>query len=89
VPQGEQEQTAGGGSAPLCEKPTEHRRVLIIGRGRDVLIADEQRIEPGAVSRRGSLNHPMRSLAWVSRVRMIARKRNPNSHRVIPVATLC
>ena len=51
-----------------------------------MLIADEQGIEPGAVYRRGSLDHPARSLARVFCVWVIARQRDPNSHGVILVA---
>src|SRR6516162_6000567 len=83
VPQWEQEETAGRGLTPLCKKPPEHRRVLIIGRGGHVLIANEQGIEPGAVRRRGSLDHPARSLARIFHVGVIARERDPNSHFVI------
>ena len=85
VPQGEQEQAPGRGVAPLSEKASEHRGVLVIGRRRDVLIAHKQGIEPGAVRRCGSLDHPARSLARVFRVRVIARQRDPNFHRVILV----
>ena len=86
VPQGEQEQAPGRGLAPLREKPPEHRRVLIIGRGRHVLIADKQGIERRTACRRRSLDHPARSLARICRVRVIARQRDPDSHRVILVA---
>jgi hypothetical protein len=74
VPQGEQEQASRRSVAPLREKPPEHRRVLIIGSGRDVLIADEQGIEPGAMCRRGSLDHPARSFARIFYVRVVARE---------------
>ena len=74
------------GPAPLREKPPEHRRVLVIGCGRDVLVADEQGIEPGAMRRRGALDHPPRSFARVFGVRVIARERDPNFHPVILVA---
>jgi hypothetical protein len=83
VPQREQEQAAGRGFAPLREQPSEHRRVLIIGRGRHVLIADKQGIERSTARRRGSLDHPARSLARIFHVRVIARQRDPDSHRVI------
>ena len=86
VPQGEQKEASGRSLAPFGEKPPEHRRVLIIQRRRHVLIADEQGIEPGAVSRRGSLDHPARSLARILHVGVIARERDPNPHRVILVA---
>jgi hypothetical protein len=49
-----------------------------------VLIADKQGIEPGAACRRGSLDHPARSLARIYHVRVIARERDPDSHSVIP-----
>jgi hypothetical protein len=42
VPQGEQEQATGRRLAPLREQPPEHRRILVVGRGRGVLIADKQ-----------------------------------------------
>ena len=77
VPQREQEQAAGRGLAPLGEQPPQHRRVLIIGRGRHVLIADKQGIECRTVCRRGSLDHPARSLARICHVRVIARQRDP------------
>jgi hypothetical protein len=83
VPQREQEQAPGRGLAPLREQPPEHRRVLIIGRGRDVLIADKQGIERRTAGRRGSLDHPARSLARIFSVRVIARERDPKSHFVI------
>jgi hypothetical protein len=51
-----------------------------------VVIADKQRIEPRPVCRRGSLDLPARSLARVLRIRVIARERDPSSHRVILVA---
>ena len=44
VPQREQEQATGRSLAPLSEEPPEHRRVLIIWRGRHVLITDKQRV---------------------------------------------
>jgi hypothetical protein len=50
-----------------------------------MLIADKQGSEPGAVCRRGSLDHPARSLARIFHVRVIARERDPNSHSVILV----
>jgi hypothetical protein len=50
-----------------------------------VLIPDEQGIEPGAVCRRGSLDHPARSLARIFHGRVIARERDANSHSVILV----
>jgi hypothetical protein len=43
-------------------------------------------VKPGAVCRRGSLDHPARSLAWIFHARVIARERNPNFHPVILVA---
>jgi len=51
-----------------------------------VLIADKQGIEPGAACRRGALDHPARSLARIFHIQVIARERDPNSHRVILVA---
>jgi hypothetical protein len=48
-----------------------------------VLITNEQGIEPGAVCRRGSLDHPARSLARICPVRVIARQRDPDFHRVV------
>src|SRR5205823_12365178 len=59
---------------------------LIIGRGRDVLIADKQGIELGTAGRRGPLDHPARSLTRIFQVRVIARERDPDFHRVILVA---
>jgi hypothetical protein len=53
VPQREQEQAPGRRLAPLGEKPTEHRRVLIIGRGRHVLITDKQGVERSTAGDRG------------------------------------
>jgi hypothetical protein len=50
-----------------------------------VLIADEQGIEPGAVCRRRSLDHPARSLARIFHAGVIARERDSNSHSVILV----
>jgi hypothetical protein len=50
-----------------------------------VLIADEQGIEPDAVGRRGSLDHPARSLARIFQLGVIARERNPDPHSVILV----
>jgi hypothetical protein len=35
-----------GASPHSAQQPPEHRRVLIIGRGRHVLIADKQGIDP-------------------------------------------
>ena len=49
-----------------------------------MLIADTQGIEPGALCRRGSLDHPARSLTGIFHVRVIARERDPDSHSVIP-----
>jgi hypothetical protein len=86
VPQRKQEQASGRGRAPLGKQPPEHWRVLIIGRGGDVLIADKQRVERSTVRRRGSLDHPARSLARIFHVRVIARQRDPDSHRLILVA---
>jgi hypothetical protein len=51
-----------------------------------VLIADKQGIERGTAGRRRSLDHPARCLARIFYVRVIARQRNPDSHRVILVA---
>jgi len=48
-----------------------------------VLIADEQGIERSTACRRRSLDHPARCLARICHVRMIARQRDPDSHRVI------
>ncbi len=86
VPQREQEQAPGRGLAPLREKPPEHRRVLIIGRGRHVLIADKQGIERRTAGCRGPLDHPARPLARILHVRVIACQRDPDLHRVILVA---
>jgi Acetyltransferase (GNAT) domain len=47
-----------------------------------VLIADKQGIECSKARRRGSLDHPARCLARICHVRMIARQRDPDSHRV-------
>ena len=52
-----------------------------------MLIADKQGIEPGAACRRRPLDHPARSLARIFHVRVIARQRDPDSHRVIPTLT--
>jgi hypothetical protein len=83
-PQREQEQAPGRGLAPFGEKPPDHRRVLVIGRRRRVLIADKQGIERSTACRHRSLDHPARCLARVCHVRMmIARQRDPDSHRVI------
>ena len=84
VPQRQQEQAPGRRLAPFREKPPEDRRVLIIGRGRHVLIADKQGIERGTACRRGPLDHPARSLARIFHVRVIARQRDPDPHRVDP-----
>jgi len=83
-PQGEQEQTTGRSFAPLREKTPEHWRVLIIGRRGDMLIADKKGIEPSAVRRRRSLDHPARALARVPCVRVITCERHPYFHRVTP-----
>jgi hypothetical protein len=48
-----------------------------------VLIADKQGIERSTARRRSSLDHPARSLARIFHVRVIARQRDPDSHRVI------
>jgi hypothetical protein len=48
-----------------------------------VLIADKQGVERSTVCRRGSLDHPARSLARIFYVRVIAGERDPNSHSVI------
>ena len=50
-----------------------------------MLIADKQRIEPGAAGRRGSLDHPACALTRIAHTRVIAGERDANSHRVIPV----
>ena len=86
VPQRQQEQAPGRRLAPFREKPPEDRRVLIVGRGRHVLIADKQGIERGTAGRRGPLDHPARSLARIFHVRVIARERDPDLHCVILVA---
>jgi hypothetical protein len=83
VPQREQEQAAGRGFAPLREQPSKHRRVLKIGRGRHVLIADKQGIERSPARRRRSIDHPARSMARIFHVRVIAGQRDPDSHHVI------
>src|SRR5437868_1696528 len=85
MPQRKQEQAVGRGLAPFSEKPPEDRRVLIVGRRRCVLIADEQGIERSMACGRGSLNDPARSLMGVCYLRVIARQRDPDSHRVILV----
>jgi hypothetical protein len=48
-----------------------------------VLIADKQGIERSTACRRRSLDHPARCSARICHVRMIARQRDPHSHRVI------
>jgi hypothetical protein len=48
-----------------------------------VLIADKQGIKRRTAGRRGSLDHPARSLARIFSVRVIARERDPKSHFVI------
>jgi hypothetical protein len=48
-----------------------------------VLIADKQGIERSPARRRSALDHSARSLARICHVRMIARQRDPDSHRVI------
>ena len=84
VPQRQQEQAPGRRLPPFGEKPPEDRRVLIIGRGRHVLIADKQGIERGTAGRRGPFDHPARSLTRVFDVRVIAGERDPDPHRVNP-----
>jgi len=83
MPQREQEQAPGRCLAPLGEKSLEHRRVLVIGRGRHVLITDKQGIKRSAPGCRGSLDHPSRSLARIFDIRVIARQRDPDPHRVV------
>jgi hypothetical protein len=39
----------------------QHRRVLVVGRASDVVVADEQRVEPGGARGRGPLDHPPRA----------------------------
>jgi hypothetical protein len=51
-----------------------------------VLIADKQGMETGTAGRRGPLDHRARSLARIGHVRIIARERDPDSHRMILVA---
>jgi hypothetical protein len=83
MPQREQEQAPGRRLTPLSEKSPEHRRVLVIGRGRHVLIADKQGIKRSAAGCRGSLDHPSRSSARIFDFRVIARQRDPDPHRVV------
>ena len=82
MPQREQEQASSRRLAPFPQQPPEYRRVLIIGRRRHVLITDKERIERRMACRSRTFDHPARSLARVCRVRMIARERDPDPHRI-------
>jgi len=45
IPQRQEKQAAGGRVAPLGQQAAEDRNVLVIGRRRRVMVADEQGIE--------------------------------------------
>ena len=50
-----------GRVAPLGKQATEHRRVLVVRPRRHVMIADEQRREPGVACRARLLDHVLRA----------------------------
>src|SRR5437764_861321 len=81
----EQENTPGRTLAPFRKQPPEYRRVLIIERRRCMLIADEQRSEPGAVCRRRALDQPASAVARFHSG-VVGRQRDPNPHRPLLVA---
>ena len=79
VPERQQEERARGVVAPLREQAADNRDVLVVDARRGgVVVAHEQRVEPGAVRRSGPLDHPARARP---RLRDIsAPHRHPDSH---------
>src|SRR5262249_30026610 len=76
IPQRQEEQAAGGGVAPLGQQAAEDRNVLVIGRRRRVMVADEERIEARLARGVGALDHPAGAVARILHG-VIARQQVP------------
>ena len=79
VPEGKQEQRTRRAIAPLGQQAAEHGRVLVVGHGHAVVVADEQAVEAGVPRGAGLLDHPPRPGTRVVH-QVTAAQRDPEPH---------